>query len=265
MSTPVFLSIAGSDCSAGAGAQADLKTGFALGCYPLTALTCVVSEVPGCVRGIQPMPADFVRDQIELCLQTYPVSAVKCGMLYSPDIVRAVAHALRDFRGPLVIDPVMIATAGEPLMQQEAVRVYEESLFPRATVLTPNCDELAALLPCPAPHTAEELETAARSLAARYGCAVLAKGGHLHSDTCTDLLAEQDGTLHTWEHARTKNISTHGTGCTLSSALAAQLAHGHPLPAACAHALDYTARAIAASHRFGIVCALNHGGKERER
>ena len=258
MSTPVFLSIAGSDCSAGAGAQADLKAGFALGCYPLTALTCVVSEVPGCVRGIQPLPADFVRDQVELCLATYPVQAVKCGMLYSPDIVRAVAHALRDFRGPLIIDPVMIATAGEALMQQEAVRVYEEALFPRAAVLTPNCDELAALLSCPPPRTAGELESAARKLVARYGCAVLAKGGHLSGDVCTDLLVLPDGSAHTWEHARTKNISTHGTGCTLSSALAAQLALGHPLPEACARALDYTARAIAASHRFGSVCALNH-------
>lgn len=262
MDTPVILSVAGSDCSAGAGAQADLKTGFALGCYPLTALTCVVSEVPGCVRGIQPMPADFVRDQIELCLASFPVCAVKCGMLYSPDIVRAVAHALGNFRGPIVIDPVMIATAGEPLMQQAAVRVYEETLFPRATVLTPNCDELAALLSCHAPTTAAELEAAARDIAARYGCAVLAKGGHLHSDSCTDLLVEQGGNLHTWEHARTKNISTHGTGCTLSSALTAELAHGYPLPVACARALDYTARSIARSHRFGSCCALNHHGEK---
>lgn len=258
MSTPVFLSIAGSDCSAGAGAQADLKAGFALGCYPLTALTCVVSEVPGCVRGIVPLPADFVRDQAELCLNTYPVRAVKCGMLYSPDIVRATARALASFEGAIVIDPVMIATAGEALMQREAVRVYEEELFPRATVLTPNCDELAALLSRPAPQTAAELEAAARALVARYGCAVLAKGGHLCGDVCTDVLVEKNGTLHTWEHARMKGISTHGTGCTLSSALAAMLAKGRPLPEACARALDYTTRAIAASHRFGAVCALNH-------
>lgn len=262
MSAPVYLSIAGSDCSAGAGAQADLKTGFALGCYPLTALTCVVSEVPGCVRGIQPMSADFVRDQIELCLASFPVCAVKCGMLYSPDIVRAVAHALRDFSGPIVIDPVMIATAGEPLMQQAAVRVYEEALFSRATVLTPNCDELAALLSRPAPTTAAELENAARALVARYGCAVLAKGGHLHGDVCTDMLVLPDGTQHTWEHARVKGVSTHGTGCTLSSALAAFLAHGHPLPDACARALDYTEQAIARSHRFGSTFALNHGAKK---
>ena len=258
MSTPVFLSIAGSDCSAGAGAQADLKTGFALGCYPLTALTCVVSEVPGCVRSIVPLPPDFVRDQTELCLETYPVRAVKCGMLYSAPIVRAVARALASFEGAIVIDPVMIATAGESLMQQEAVRVYEEELFPRATVLTPNCDELAALLSRPAPTTAAELEDAARALVARYGCAVLAKGGHLHGDVCTDLLVQPDGTLHSWEHARVKNVSTHGTGCTLSSALAAHLAHGLPLPDACARALDYTEQAIARSHRFGNTFALNH-------
>lgn len=258
MSAPVFLSIAGSDCSAGAGAQADLKTGFALGCYPLTALTCVVSEVPGCVRGIVPLPADFVRDQAELCLKTYPVRAVKCGMLYSPDIVREVARALAGFGGAVVIDPVMIATAGESLMQREAARVYEEELFPRATVLTPNCDELAALLSRPAPTTAAELEDAARALVSRYGCAVLAKGGHLHGDVCTDILILPDGVLHTWEHARVKGVSTHGTGCTLSSALAALLARGLSLPDACARALDYTEQAIARSHRFGTVFALNH-------
>lgn len=262
MSTPVYLSIAGSDCSAGAGAQADLKTGFALGCYPLTALTCVVSEVPGRVSSIHPLPADFVRDQIELCLSTYDVRAVKCGMLYSPDIVRAVARALEKvhFSGALIIDPVMIATAGDPLMQQGAVRVYEETLFPRATVLTPNCDELAALLSRPAPRTAAELESAARGLVARYGCAVLAKGGHLHGDRCTDLLIERGGTLHTWEHPRVSGISTHGTGCTLSSALAAHLAIGHTLPEASARALRYTAHTIAASHRLGALFALNHHG-----
>lgn len=258
MSTPVFLSIAGSDCSAGAGAQADLKTGFALGCYPLTAITCVVSEVPGCVHSITAMPADFVRDQAELCLATYPVRAVKCGMLYSPDIVRAVAQALAGFEGAIVVDPVMIATAGEALMQREAVRVYEEALFPRATVITPNCDELAALLSRPAPQTAAELEDAARALVARYDCAVLAKGGHLHGDVCTDILVQTDGALHTWEHARVKGVSTHGTGCTLSSALAAMLAQEHALPEACARALDYTEQAIALSHRFGNTFALNH-------
>lgn len=258
MSAPVFLSIAGSDCSAGAGVQADLKTGFALGCYPLTALTCVVSEVPGCVRGIVPLPADFVSNQAELCLNTYPVRAVKCGMLYSPDIVRAVARSLASFEGAFVIDPVMIATAGEALMQHEAVRVYEEELFPRATVLTPNCDELSALLSRPAPTGAAELEDAARALVTRYGCAVLAKGGHLHGDVCTDMLLLPDGTQHTWKHARVKGVSTHGTGCTLSSALAAFLAHGLPLPEACARALEYTAQAIARAHRFGNTFALNH-------
>lgn len=258
MRTPVFLSIAGSDCSAGAGAQADLKTGFALGCYPLTALTCVVSEVPGRVRNIAPLSADFVRDQVELCLATYPVRAVKCGMLYSAEIVRAVAHALAAFKGDIVIDPVMIATAGESLMQQEAVRVYEEELFPRATVLTPNCDELAALLACPTPHTDAELEVMARALVARRGCAVLAKGGHLRGDVCTDKLVQPDGTTHTWEHARVKGISTHGTGCTLSSALAAFLAHGLSLPVACSRALHYTEHAIAHSHKLGHTFALNH-------
>ena len=135
METPVYISIAGSDCSAGAGLQADLKTGFALGCYPLTAVTCVVSEVPGLVEGIVAMEPAFVADQVGICLRSFPVKAVKTGMLYSPEIVRATVAALEGFTGPIVVDPVMIATAGEALILQEAIAVYEEVLIPRTTLL----------------------------------------------------------------------------------------------------------------------------------
>ena len=145
MDTPVYISIAGSDCSAGAGLQADLKTGFALGCYPLTAVTCVVNEVPGLVEGIVSMEPEFVAAQVALCLRSFPVRAIKTGMLYSPEIVRATVEALKDFDGPIVVDPVMIATAGEALILQEAIAVYEEVLIPRTTLLTPNGDELAKL------------------------------------------------------------------------------------------------------------------------
>ncbi len=256
---PVYLSIAGSDCSSGAGLQADLKAGFALGCYPLTAVTCVVSEVPGKVEGIVAMEADFVAAQVQLCLESFPVKAVKCGMLYSPDIVRAVAQVLAPHKLPLVIDPVMIATAGDALMLEEAIAVYEECLIPIASLITPNCDELARLLGAPAPTTVRELERAARALATRYSCALLAKGGHLEGDQCTDLLVSADASaLISYLHPRTLGVSTHGTGCTLSSAITAGLAKGLPLTQAVEQGLDYTARAIAGTLYLGEMQALDH-------
>lgn len=257
--TPVYLSIAGSDCSAGAGLQADLKAGFALGCYPLTAVTCVVSEVPGKVEGIVAMEPQFVADQVRICLQHFPVAAIKTGMLYSPEIVQAVVAELNDYSGPIVVDPVMIATAGEPLILQAAISVYEQSLMPRTTVLTPNLDELQRLLGTTDPiSTADDLQQAATVLSQKYNCAVLAKGGHLGSNTCTDILVQKDGTAHRWSHPRTLGISTHGTGCTLSSAVAAHLAHGHNLVQAVELSLRYITKSIATSHQLGDLWAVNH-------
>ena len=254
---PAFLTIAGSDCSAGAGIQADLKTGFALGAYPLTAVTCVVSEVPGHVAGIVAMEPEFVASQVHECLRSFPVAAIKTGMLYSPEIVHAVAQELPKDT-PLVVDPVMIATAGEPLMLQQALAAYREALFPRATLLTPNIDELTILTGKEiAPH-AEALREAAWELASAVGCAVLAKGGHLPGSVCTDLLVLPNGHTHTHSHTRITGITTHGTGCTLSAAIAAYLAHGHTLPQAVEAALSYTARAISSSHHFPLTPALNH-------
>ena len=259
MSAPVYLSIAGSDCSAGAGIQADLKAGFALGCYPLTAITCVVSEVPGKVEGIVAMEPSFVADQVRICLQHFPVAAIKTGMLYSPEIVKAVTAELQGFNGPIVVDPVMIATAGEPLILQAAISVYEQHLMPRTALLTPNLDELQRLLGTDAPIcTPAELQQAAAVLANRYQCAVLAKGGHLSGSTCTDILVLSDGTAHHWSHPRTEGISTHGTGCTLSSAVAAHLAQGYDLITAVDLSLQYITKAIASSHKLGELWAVNH-------
>ncbi len=258
-SAPVYLTIAGSDCSAGAGLQADLKAGFELGCYPLTAVTCVVNEVPGKVKGIVAMDADFVAAQVRLCLESFPVMAVKCGMLYSPEIVRAVAAELRGKKLPLVVDPVMIATAGDALMLEEAIAVYERELIPLATLITPNCDETGKLLGMATPTTVEELNQAASNLNERYGCAVLAKGGHLNGDRCSDLLITDEATpIICYNRPRTQGVSTHGTGCTLSSAIAAGLAKGMLLPQAVEAALDYTARAIAGTLRLGRMQALDH-------
>ena len=255
--TPVMLSIAGADCSAGAGLQADLKTGFALGCYPLTALTCAVSEAPGRVEAIVPMSAEFVASQVRLCLDAFPVAAAKTGMLYSAPIVRGVAEALPPGL-PLVVDPVMVATAGTRLMQADTLAAYEEALFPRATLITPNRDELLRLTGRAAIASPAELQAAACELAERVGCAVLAKGGHLPGDTCADAVGLPGERSRLWTHPRTRGIPTHGTGCTLSAAITAGLAHGHPLEDAIERALAYTAEAIRRSHAWGDTHALNH-------
>lgn len=255
--TPVFLTIAGSDSSAGAGVQADLKTGCALGCYPLTAVTCVVSEVPGRVAALCPMEPDFVVSQVQLAFEAFPVAALKTGMLYSPQIVRAVAEILPP-GVPLVVDPVMVATAGADLMLSDTLAAYTEHLFPRAALLTPNKDELLRLTSGERIESVEEQQAAALELAARFSCAVLAKGGHMPGAVCTDVLAMPDGSTRLYTHARTPGIPTHGTGCTLSAAVTAHLAHGLPLEQAVEHALSYTAESIAHSFNWGATYALAH-------
>ena len=169
MSIPVMMTIAGSDCSAGAGLQADLKAAHAMGAFALTAVTCVVSEAPGTVRGIQEVDPALVADQVRINLEHFPVRAVKTGMLYSPAIVRAVHEVLAGADVPVVVDPVMIATAGDRLMREEAVAVYEELLLPGAALLTPNLDEAAVLLRSSVNPGRDELPEAAARLAVRYG------------------------------------------------------------------------------------------------
>lgn len=244
MSIPVMMTIAGSDCSAGAGLQADLKAAHAMGAFALTAVTCVVSEAPGLVRGIQEVDPALVADQVRINLEHFPVAAVKTGMLYSPAIVRAVHEALKGSRIPVVVDPVMIATAGDRLMREEAVAVYEELLLPEAALLTPNLDEAAVLLRAPSNPVREELPEAASRLAVRYGCPVLLKGGHLEGD-CRDVLAGPDGRiLGEWTRPRVQDVSAHGTGCSLSSAIAARLSAGDGLVSAVERGLDFIAAAI---------------------
>lgn len=245
---PVALTIAGSDSSAGAGAQADLKTFMALGVYGVNAITCVVAETPGRVQSIEPVSADVVAEQVALLLDSFPVSAVKTGLLYSAEIARRVAEILRDRRLPLVVDPVMVATSGDLLLQKEAVAVYEEELFPLATVITPNLDEARTLLGREISHVAE-MRAAGAELSARYGAAVLMKGGHLAGEIALDLLVA-NGTAREFSAPFTRDVQTHGTGCTYSAAIAAQLARGAALPEAVAAAKEFVSRAIAEHHRW---------------
>src|SRR2546423_69954 len=172
---PVALTIAGSDSSAGAGIQADRKTFSAFGVYGLTALTCVVAETPGRVSKIEPVNAGLVRDQIEVLLRGFPVAAIKTGLLFSAEIISEIAAVLRNDRSRhLVVDPVMVATSGDPLLQDDAVAIYERDLFPLATLVTPNLGEATRLAGKPIADLAGMRE-AGEILANKYGVAVLLK------------------------------------------------------------------------------------------
>ena len=254
---PVALTIAGSDNSAGAGAQADLKTFTALGVYGLTAITCVVAEVPGKVSSIHPIPASVVAEQIRLSLTAFPVAAIKTGMLYSAEIIEAVCDLLASTTIPLVVDPVMVATSGASLLKPDAIALYETRLFPRATIITPNMDEAAVLTGRPI-RTLEDMCAAGGHLAATYRVTWLLKGGHLSGEDCTDLLFHPDGTISEFHSPRIPDVSTHGTGCTTSAAIAASLAQGLPLERAVARAKQYVTAAIKNHHRWGEIHALNH-------
>lgn len=254
---PVVLSIAGSDNSAGAGAQADLKTMSALGVYGTTAITCVVAEVPGKVSAIQPVEPAIVAEQIRLIFDAYPVAAVKTGMLFSGEIIAAVADMLdasfaREPQRPaLVVDPVMVATSGDPLLRDDAVALYKERIFPLATLITPNMDEVRVLLGADAPPAnVAGLRDAGITLAARHGCAFLIKGGHLREAVATDLLVTPAGEVAEFSAPFVPGVSTHGTGCTTSAAIASALARGLSLREAVAEAKKFVHNAIAGFLRW---------------
>lgn len=241
---PVALSIAGSDNSCGAGIQADLKTFTAHGVYGLTAVTCVVSEVPGLVEHVQAVKPEVLRSQIRILFDHYPITAVKTGMLYSRALLRVVSEELADRLGMfhLVVDPVMVASSGDPLLKSDAVRAYEQELLPLADVITPNLDEAAVLLGRKVQKRCE-MAAAADELHGKYGAAVLLKGGHLTGREAVDVLCTERG-IEEFVLPRLAGRETHGTGCTLSAAIAAGLARGRTLRRSIAEAKNYLHRAI---------------------
>lgn len=253
---PVALTIAGSDNSAGAGIQADLKTFSRFDCYGLTAVTCVVAEVPGKVEAIQAIKPEIVASQVRLCLEAFPVGAAKTGMLFSTPIIEAVAGVLGKTKIPLVIDPVMVASSGDPLLKKTAIAAYRQLLFPRAALVTPNLDELKILAGRDV-RNLSEMKDAGRALVDRYGCAFLLKGGHLRGKTAVDFLATKDG-FEEFSAPFVRGVETHGTGCTYSAAITAGLASGNSLSAAVAQAKDYITKAIGGYLRWGRTCALDH-------
>lgn len=266
-SIPVALTIAGSDNSAGAGIQADLKTFGAAGVYGVTALTCVVAEVPGHVAAIQPIDPDIVRQQIELLAGHFPIRAAKTGMLHSAAVIHVVADFLMHWgvlkrRPPLVVDPVMVASSGDALLEADAVAVYRDRLFPLARLITPNLPEAAALLGRPI-EDLEGMRVAGLELADGYGVPFLVKGGHLGGDTAIDLLVFPGGLIEEFRAPFTRDVSTHGTGCTYSAAITAQLALGMELTEAVRESKAYVSAAIRQHFRWrkkgeADVDALNH-------
>lgn len=240
---PNILSIAGSDPSGGAGIQADIKAISANGGYAMAALTALTAQNTQGVTAVQMLDPGFVAAQIATLRADIRVDAVKIGMLGTAPIIQALRGALADLCAPIVLDPVMVAKSGDRLLLAEAVAALR-GLLPLARVITPNLPEAADLLGLPEAQNRAEMEAQGRALLALGPEAVLLKGGHLPGDDCPDLLIGPDGL--TWLHGpRHATRKTHGTGCTLSSALATFLGHGLPLGQAAARAKAYVAQAIA--------------------
>lgn len=246
---PRVLTIAGSDSGGGAGIQADLKTIAALGCFGMTAITALTAQNTLGVRAIHGVPPAMLRDQIDAVVEDMGVHAVKIGMLHSPEIVQAVAAAIdRHALTRVVLDPVMVATSGAVLIENPAIAALISELFGRASLVTPNLDEASFLVGRPLVDE-QAMETAARELLTRGAKAVLLKGGHLAGDVVSDLLITQNGAAHWMRGPRIQTFNTHGTGCTLSSAIAAYLALGWTLLDAAEGARAYVRAALEAGAR----------------
>jgi hydroxymethylpyrimidine/phosphomethylpyrimidine kinase len=240
---PVVLTIAGSDSGGGAGIQADLKTFHAFGTFGTTAVTAVTVQNTRGVMSVHPVPVEVVRAQIHAVVTDLAPASFKTGMLATAELVRTVAEAVRsEGLGNFVLDPVMVATSGDRLLDRDAEHTIVSELLPLAAVITPNLDEAAILAGFPVRDEAD-MRRAAERLAERGAVAVLLKGGHLQAAELVDLLF--DGVeWWEWRRPRLDTRNTHGTGCTLSAAIAAGLAHGRPLRDAVDTALDYVHRAI---------------------
>lgn len=255
--TAIAVTIAGSDSGGGAGIQADLKTFSALGVYGASVITALTAQNTLGVQAIHDVPPDFIAAQMDSVFSDLKVGAAKIGMLSQAPVIEAVAAGL-DRHGvtQVVLDPVMVATSGDRLLNPDAVSALRRLLIPRASLVTPNLLEAAALLDQPVAASEDDMLAQGLALIARGARAVLVKGGHGTGETSTDLLVTPDGKVRL-EARRIATRNTHGTGCTLSSAIAAGLARGLPLDQAVREAKDYVTAAIAASERLSI--GAGHG------
>ena len=252
MTTPVALTIAGSDCSGGAGIQADLKTIAALGVYGASVVTALTAQNTKGVSGIHPVPASFVSAQIDAVFADLAVGAVKIGMVAQLEVIDAIVAGLdRWTPDHVVLDPVMVATSGDRLLAAEAVEALRTKLIPRASLITPNLPEAAALLDEPVAVNEADVERQGRRLLS-MGCrAVLIKGGHGQGAESIDYLIDANGTM-ALAAPRIATKNTHGTGCSLSSAIAAGLAKGEEMETAVRNAKAWISAAIASADRFSV-------------
>ncbi len=263
MNPPITLTIAGSDCSSGAGIQADLKTFSHHGCHGLTALTCIVAETPDFVKSIHPVPPAVLQDQISLLLKHYPIAAIKTGMLYSKAHLIATTELLEGSEIPLIIDPIMSTSSGASLISPSAIEDYKSRLFPLASLITPNMPEASELLDRRV-ELKSQIEPAAKELSERYNTSVLLKGGHiLGNEERLDVLWHQ-GKPHHFTASMIDIPSTHGTGCTLSAAITSHIAHGTSMVDAVSTSIDWLHSAIMNSFKWKSpvtqknTYALNH-------
>ena len=252
MTTPIALTIAGSDSSGGAGIQADLKTFSALGVYGASVITALTAQNTRGVSGIHDVPPTFITAQIDAVFSDLTIGAVKIGMLSQPAAIKAVATGLKQYDAKnIVLDPVMVAASGDRLLAPDAVDVLRRVLIPRALLITPNLPEAAVLLDAPPAKTESEMKDQAQRLLQLGAKAVLLKGGHAEGAESVDFLVAPTSVARLAAD-RIATGNTHGTGCTLSSAIAAGLAKGLPLAQAVREGKAYVTAAIAASHKIRV-------------
>ncbi|HBR63010.1 MAG TPA: bifunctional hydroxymethylpyrimidine kinase/phosphomethylpyrimidine kinase [Rhodobacteraceae bacterium] len=245
------LTIAGSDSGGGAGIQADLKTFSALGVYGASVITAITAQNTCAVTAVQGLAPDLVSAQIDAVMDDIAIDAVKIGMLADPEIVNVVAVKLAGFEGPIVLDPVMVAKSGDALLTDDAVQYLIERLIPLATVLTPNLPEAARLVNQPMAETPAQVIAQGRAILNLGAAAVVMKGGHGRGAICTDYLVQPE-TDYSYQQPRIATENTHGTGCTLSSAIAAFLAQGVPLDRAVQKAIDWLHGAVQAADQLSV-------------
>ena len=251
-SVPICVTIAGSDSGGGAGIQADLKTFSALGVYGASVIAAVTVQNTCTVSAVHDIPPAIVAGQIDAVFSDLDVAAVKIGMVSVPETIDAIARGLAHFSGPVVVDPVMVAKSGDRLLSENSIALLRQKLIPLATLLTPNRPEAACLLDTETARDDGQAEEQGRALLARGAKAVLMKGGHAEGEVCVDLLVRRDRPTLRIEAPRVLTANTHGTGCTLSSAIAAELAKNLPLEKAVLSAHAYLQGAIRAADSLKI-------------
>ena len=246
MKKKTALTIAGSDSGGGAGIQADLKTMHGCGVYGMSAITAITAQNTTGVKSIMKVTKEVLSDQLDMVFTDIYPDAVKIGMTFQSDLIEVIADRLKFYKaGNIVLDPVMVATSGARLMEEDAIATLCGSLIPLASLITPNLPEAEVLLGEDKIKSREDMERAAGKIAEIYGCNCLIKGGHMaYEEFSCDVLATTDGKLFWYESERVDNPNTHGTGCTLSSAIASYLALGCDIPESIGKAKEYLDKSI---------------------